>query len=108
MDANNIIIIDHIVSFYFFSRETPISKTDKVAVLSKLCGNLLKLEPQELPTLAFQLFTLCSSPAHLMIPLIALNQYFHKFLYQKQFTQSDSSEINYDSIGRLMLTPSSD
>lgn len=80
----------------------PISKNDKVLVLSKLSENLLKLEPEELPTLAFQLFTLSSTPAQLMIPLISLNQYFQKYLYQKQLDQiSDSEPLNFDSIGKI-------
>lgn len=82
----------------------PISKNDKVLVLNKLCENLLKLEPQELPTLAFQLFTLSTTPAQLMIPLISLNQYFQKYLYQKQLDQTSNSEqLNFDSIGELSL-----
>lgn len=82
----------------------PISKSDKVLVLNKLCENLLKLEPQELPTLAFQLFTLSTTPAKLMIPLISLNQYFQKYLYQKQLDQTSNSEqLNFDSIGELSL-----
>lgn len=78
----------------------PISKNDRVLVLNKLCENLLTLEPQELPTLAFQLFTLSTTPAQLMIPLISLNRYFQKYLYQKQIDQSQGSEpLNFDSIG---------
>lgn len=77
-----------------------ISKNDKLLVLNKLCENLLKLEPQELPTLAFQLFTLSTTPAQLMIPLISLNKYFQKYFYQKQLEQSpDSEPLNFDSIG---------
>lgn len=81
----------------------PMLKNDKVLVLNKLCENLLKLEPQELPTLAFQLFTLSTTPAQLMIPLISLNQYFQKFLYEKQLDQlsSDSELLNIDSIDRF-------
>lgn len=88
--------------FFTTNSEMPISKADKVLVLNKLCENLLKLEPQELPTLAFQLFTLSSTPAQLMIPLISLNQYFQKYLYQKQLDQCSNSEsLNFDSIGEL-------
>lgn len=79
----------------------PISKNEKVSVLKKLCENLLKLEPQELPTLAFQLFTLSTIPTQLMIPLISLNQYFQKYLYQKQLDSTPESEsLNFDSIGK--------
>lgn len=81
--------------------EMPISKNDKLLVLNKLCENLSKLEPQELPTLAFQMFTLSTTPAQLMIPLINLNQYFQKYLYQKQLDHaSDSEPLNFDSIGK--------
>lgn len=79
----------------------PITKNDKFLVLNKLCENLLKLEPQELPTLAFQMFTLSTTPAQLMIPLVSLNQYFQKYLYKKQLEESpDSEELNFDSIGK--------
>lgn len=82
----------------------PISKNEKLSVLKKLCENLLKLEPQELPTLAFQLFTLSTTPVQLMIPLINLNQYFQKYLYQKQLDQSSESEpLNFDSIGETFF-----
>lgn len=85
-------------------REMPISKNDKVLVLNKLCENLMKLDPQELPTLAFQLFTLSTTAAQLMIPLISLNQYFQKYLYQKQLDQSsDSGSVNFDSIGNYYI-----
>lgn len=77
----------------------PISKNDRALVMRKLCENILKLEPHDLPTLAFQLFTLSTTPAQLMIPLFSLNQYFTKYLYQKQFDETDS-ELRYDSIGR--------
>lgn len=80
----------------------PISKNDKILVLNKLCENLSKLEPQELPTLAFQLFTLSTTAAQLMIPLISLNQYFQKYLYQKQLDQTlDDEPLNFDSIGEF-------
>lgn len=86
------------------NREMPISKNEKLSVLKKLCENLLKLEPQELPTLAFQLFTLSTTPVQLMIPLINLNQYFQKYLYQKQLDQSSESEpLNFDSIGETFF-----
>lgn len=91
--------------FEYLYSEMPISKNDKVLVLSKLSENLLILEPEELPTIAFQLFTLSSTPAQLMIPLISLNQYFQKYLYQKQFDQmSDSEPINFDSIGKFNIS----
>lgn len=82
----------------------PISKNEKALVLKKLCENLMKLEPQELPTLAFQMFTLSTTPVQLMIPLISLNQYFQKNLYRKQLEQSSESEpLNFDSIGENLF-----
>lgn len=88
----------------YFSREMPISKNEKVLVLKKLCENLSNLDPQELPTLSFQLFTLSTTPTQLMIPLISLNQYFQKYLYQKQLDHSpDSESLNFDSIGKSSI-----
>lgn len=82
----------------------PISKNEKALVLKKLCEHLMKLEPQELPTLAFQMFTLSTTPVQLMIPLISLNQYFQKYLYRKQLEQSSESEpLNFDSIGENLI-----
>lgn len=93
-------LLSGFTNFFCSCREVPLSKNEKALVLNKLCEGLLKLEPQELPTLSFQLFTLSTTPAQLMIPLISLNQYFQKYLYKKQLDQSpDSEPLNFDSIG---------
>lgn len=78
--------------------EMPLSKNDKSLVLNKLCENFMKLDPQELPMLSFQLFSLCSTPTQLMIPLIGLNQYFQQHLYQKLLDESEERE-DLDRIG---------
>lgn len=83
--------------------EMPITKSDKSLVLNKLCGNFMKLDPQELPTLSFQLFSLCSTPAQLMIPLISLNNYFQKNLYQRLLDESQDRDSDPDRIGELLL-----
>lgn len=87
-------------AFCYFCSEMPVSKNEKSLILNKLCESLMELDPQELPTLAFQLFTLSSTPAQLMIPLISLNQYFQKYYYQKLLDESKSDRIDYDSIGK--------
>lgn len=83
--------------------EMPVSKNDKTLVLNKLCENFMKLDPQELPTIAFQLFSICSTPAQLMIPLISLNHYFQKYLYQKLFDESQDRDSDLDRIGMFLF-----
>lgn len=79
--------------------EMPITKNDKSLVLNQLCRNLMQLDPQELPTLSFQMFSLCSTPAQLMIPLISLNNYFQKNLYQRLLDESQDRDSDPDRIG---------
>lgn len=84
-------------------REMKISKDEKILVLKKLCENVRKLPPNELPTLAYQLFSLCTSASLAIIPIFSFNEYFHRHYYRKKFTEMGSEQTNYDSIGEKNL-----
>lgn len=78
----------------------PITKDEQMQLLNKMCDNLLTLNPNELPPLAYQLFCLCSTAALVVIPIIGFNRYFHKHYYQQLFADMCSDLSNYDSIGK--------
>lgn len=75
-----------------------ITRDEKTRLLKKLCENIQKFEPLELPALAYQLFSLCSSAAHVFIPLFSFNHYFHNNYYKKVFSDLASEHTNFDSI----------
>lgn len=76
-----------------------ISKDEKTMVLKKLCENIVNLEPNELPTLSFQLFSMCTNAAQVITPIFSLNHYFHRNYYKKVFGNLCSEQSNVDSIG---------
>lgn len=80
----------------------PISKDEKMKVLRKLCENLQKLQPLELPALAYQLFSLCNTAALITIPILSLNRYFHRNYYAR-IMDTSSEQSNPDSIGTVHL-----
>lgn len=61
----------------------------------------MEMEPENLASLAFQLFSMCSTPAQLMVPMFALNKYFQKYYYQKLFDEMDSDQQDLNSIGKI-------
>lgn len=75
------------------------TKETRSRVINKICDPILKLEPTEIPALAYQLISLCKSAALVLIPLYAFNQYFHRHCYKKIYADMDSDQSNYDSIG---------
>lgn len=75
-----------------------ITRDEKTRLLKKLCENMQKIDPLELPALAYQLFSLCSSAAQIFIPLFSLNHYFHNNYYRKVFSDLASEQTNFDSI----------
>lgn len=77
-----------------------ISKDEKTMVLKKLCENIGNLEPSDLPTLSFQLFSMCTSASQVIIPIFSLNNYFHRNYYKKVFSEMCSEQTNQDSIGK--------
>lgn len=71
-------------------------------MINKLCDPLLKFPPTEVPALAYQLFSLCTTASLLLIPLFAFNHYFHQHYYKKVSIEMDSDQTNYDSIGKYI------
>lgn len=78
----------------------PITKEETVSVLHKICQDIKKVEPMELPGLTFQLLALCTNASLIVIPLFSLNEYFHRHYYKPLFIEMGSDQTNFDSIGK--------
>lgn len=81
-------------------REMPLLKDETITIVKKLCDSLLTMSPQELPALAYQLFSLCSMASTIVIPLFSFNLYFHRHFYKKLFIEMGSDPSNMDSNGK--------
>ncbi|ALC42831.1 FANCI, partial [Drosophila busckii] len=75
-----------------------LSASERLTVLSKFAGTLKDLSPMELPALCFQLFSMCQTAAQLIIPLLALEKYFHRNYYKRLFSDMCSNSTDLDSI----------
>ncbi|KAH8418133.1 hypothetical protein KR222_004613, partial [Zaprionus bogoriensis] len=75
-----------------------LSNAERLTVLNKFAGALQELSPMELPALCFQLFSMCTSAAQLIIPLLALEKYFHRNYYKRVFSDMCSNSTDFDSI----------
>ncbi|XP_034479900.1 Fanconi anemia group I protein [Drosophila innubila] len=75
-----------------------LSYAERVTVLNKFAGALQELSPMELPALCYQLFSMCNSAAQLIIPLLALEKYFHRNYYKRLFLDMCSNSTDFDSI----------
>ncbi|KAH8389032.1 hypothetical protein KR200_011962 [Drosophila serrata] len=75
-----------------------LSNAEVVTVLNKFSGALQELSPMELPALCFQLFSMCTTASQLIIPLLALEKYFHRNFYKRLFSDMCSNSTNLDSI----------
>ncbi|XP_039486307.1 Fanconi anemia group I protein [Drosophila santomea] len=75
-----------------------LSSGEVLTVLNKFSGALQELSPMELPALCFQLFSMCSTASQLIIPLLALEKYFHRNYYKRLFSDMCSNSTNLDSI----------
>ncbi|XP_049278878.1 Fanconi anemia group I protein [Anopheles funestus] len=82
-------------------RDFTLSKDETSIFVTKVSDNLKNIEPLELPPLACQLFHVClKHPGLLVIPLIALQKYFHKNYYKKLLSNENSDTTDFDSIDR--------
>ncbi|XP_017044461.1 Fanconi anemia group I protein homolog [Drosophila ficusphila] len=75
-----------------------LSSAEILTVLNKFSGALQELSPMELPALCYQLFSMCSTASQLIIPLLALEKYFHRNFYKRLFSDMCSNSTNLDSI----------
>lgn len=83
-------------------RAIPITKEERIIIVQKICVNMQKLNPLELPPLTYQLFLLCNNNAVLVIiAILKLHKYFHKCRYYKVIKDMDSDVTDYNSIGKL-------
>ncbi|XP_017093956.2 Fanconi anemia group I protein homolog [Drosophila bipectinata] len=75
-----------------------LSNAELLTVLNKFSAALQELSPMELPALCFQLFSMCNSASQLIMPLLALEKYFHRNFYKRLFSDMCSNSTNFDSI----------
>uniref|UniRef100_A0A0A1WLN6 Fanconi anemia group I protein homolog n=1 Tax=Zeugodacus cucurbitae TaxID=28588 RepID=A0A0A1WLN6_ZEUCU len=79
-------------------RALNLKNTEVNAVLNKFGGLVQSLTPIDLPPLAFQLFSICSTCTEVMILVLAFDKYFYRFYYKKLFADMESNSSDYDSI----------
>lgn len=77
---------------------TSMTKDERTIIIGKICENMQKLDPMELPALAFQLFSMCNTPTLIIIPIFGFEKYFYKHFYKKLFSNLDSETTDFDSI----------
>uniref|UniRef100_A0A182TNZ2 Fanconi anemia group I protein n=1 Tax=Anopheles melas TaxID=34690 RepID=A0A182TNZ2_9DIPT len=82
-------------------RDLTLSKDETSIFVTKVSDSLKNIEPLELPPLACQLFHVClKHPSLLVVPLMALQKYFHKNYYKKVLSNENSDTTDFDSIDR--------
>ncbi|KNC26166.1 hypothetical protein FF38_06697 [Lucilia cuprina] len=79
-------------------RELHLTASETVIVLNKFTGCLQSLAPDALPALSYQLFSMCSTASQIIIPILALEKYFHRYYYKKLFSDMNSNSTDFDSI----------
>ncbi|XP_073845314.1 Fanconi anemia complementation group I [Musca autumnalis] len=79
-------------------KELHLTAGETLIVLNKFSGCLQSLSPDALPALAFQLFSMCTTASQIIIPILALEKYFHRFYYKKLFDDMSSNSTDFDSI----------
>lgn len=89
-------------SLFLFS-SLKLTDAERLTVLNKFAGALQELSPMELPALCFQLFSMCNSASQLIIPLLALEKYFHRNYYKRLFSDMCSNSTDLDSIGKMFI-----
>lgn len=84
-------------------RDLTLSKDETSIFVTKVSDSLKNIEPLELPPLACQLFHVClKHPSLLVVPLMALQKYFHKNYYKKVLSNENSDTTDFDSIGTVL------
>ncbi|XP_035772675.1 Fanconi anemia group I protein-like isoform X2 [Anopheles albimanus] len=82
-------------------RDLNLSRDETATFVTKMSDSIKHIEPMELPPLAFQLFHVClKNPSQLIVPLMALQKYFHKNYYKKVLSNANSDTTDFDSIDR--------
>ncbi|XP_058450886.1 Fanconi anemia group I protein [Malaya genurostris] len=87
-----------LTSFTAMFREIPLNKDEATLVIQKICDAIRGFQPLELPALSFQLFHICLNYTSLLvIPIYALQKYFHKHYYKKVLSDGGDT-TDFDSI----------
>lgn len=66
--------------------------------MKKFCNKLQQLDPPELPSLAYQLFTLSKTANHITTVILAFQEYFHANYYKRLFADLESNSTDVNSI----------
>lgn len=90
-----------LTSFTGMFRELQLSKDETTLAVGKICDAIRGFEPLEIPALAFQLFHVCLKYSSLLVlPIYALQKYFHKHYYKKMLSNDGGDSTDFDSIGK--------
>ncbi|XP_053673682.1 Fanconi anemia group I protein [Anopheles nili] len=82
-------------------RDLILSRDETSIFVTKISDSLKHTEPLELPPLVCQLFHVCLKHSSLLVvPLMALQKYFHKNYYKKLLSSENSDTTDFDSIDR--------
>nr|XP_019560353.2 LOW QUALITY PROTEIN: Fanconi anemia group I protein [Aedes albopictus] len=88
-----------LTSFTGMLREVQLSKDETTLAVGKICDAIRGFEPLEIPALSFQLFHLCLKYSSLLVlPIYALQKYFHKHYYKKMLSNDGGDSTDFDSI----------
>ncbi|XP_037947703.1 Fanconi anemia group I protein [Teleopsis dalmanni] len=79
-------------------RNLNLTNTETVLILNKFSGVIQSVSPMELPALSYQLFFMCKTASEIIIPIIGLEKYFHRYYYKKLFADMNSNSTDFDSI----------
>uniref|UniRef100_A0AAG5DEU5 Fanconi anemia group I protein n=1 Tax=Anopheles atroparvus TaxID=41427 RepID=A0AAG5DEU5_ANOAO len=82
-------------------RDLSLLRDETSIFVTKISDSIRQIEPLELPPLVCQLFHVCLKHSSLLvIPLMALQRYFHKNYYKKVLSNENSDTTDFDSIDR--------
>ncbi|XP_059610608.1 Fanconi anemia group I protein [Phlebotomus argentipes] len=87
-----------VISLAEMFRDMAMTKEERETVMKKLCDALPAITPSEIPSMAYQLFSLSKSPTLLIMPILSLQKYFNSFFYQKMYEDLESNTTSCDSV----------
>lgn len=86
------------MKIFVFLRDLNLTPNEITTVLKKFCNKLQQLAPQELPSLAYQLFSLSKTANHVTTIILAFQDYFHTNYYKQLFADLESNSTDVNSI----------
>ncbi|XP_055641903.1 Fanconi anemia group I protein [Toxorhynchites rutilus septentrionalis] len=88
-----------LTSFTGMFRDVQLSKDEVTKLVRKVCDAIRSFQPLEIPALSFQLFHVCLKYSSLLVlPIHALQQYFHKHYFKKLLSNDGCDSTDFDSI----------